>query len=49
MSDDGQGADEIKQGFGLIGLQERMHLLNGELHISTTPGGGFTFEIVVPT
>ena len=49
VSDDGQGAGSFTQGFGLMGLNERMHLLQGELHISTTPGGGFTFELVVPT
>jgi len=32
-----------------MGLSERMHLLGGEIHISTTAGGGFKFEIVVPT
>jgi signal transduction histidine kinase len=49
FSDDGQGTPELKHGFGLMGLQERMHLLQGELRISSTPGGGFTFEITVPT
>ena len=49
VSDDGQGAGELKQGFGLMGLQERMHLLQGNLRVSTTPGGGFTFEMTVPT
>ena len=49
VSDDGQGVTDLRQGFGLMGLQERMHLLQGELHISSTPGGGFTFELVVPT
>ena len=49
VSDDGHGSAEFKQGFGLMGLNERMHLLQGELHISTAPGGGFTFELTVPT
>jgi signal transduction histidine kinase len=49
VSDDGQGTANLKQGFGLMGLHERMHLLQGDMHISTTPGGGFTFELVVPT
>ncbi|MCE1254557.1 MAG: sensor histidine kinase [Anaerolineae bacterium] len=48
VSDDGLGANNLKHGFGLMGLQERMHLLGGEMRISTNPGSGFTFEIVVP-
>ena len=49
VSDDGNGAVDIKQGFGLLGLKERMHLLNGELKIITSIDGGFTFELKVPT
>ena len=50
VSDDGQGADtsNSQQGFGLLGLQERMHLLNGEIKFTTSLGGGFSFEIKVP-
>lgn len=50
VSDDGKGSDKpaSQQGFGLLGLQERMNLLNGEIKFTTSPGGGFSFEIKVP-
>lgn len=48
VNDNGVGADEIKNGFGLIGIQERVRLLNGSAEISNKPGKGFLVKIVVP-
>lgn len=46
--DDGVGADTIEGGYGLIGLRERVNLLNGSLKIITSKGQGFSLEIMVP-
>ena len=48
IRDDGQGAAETSEGFGLIGIRERVHLLGGECHIETHPGEGFCLDVVVP-
>jgi PAS domain S-box-containing protein len=34
--------------FGLIGVEERIHALNGEFSISSTPGQGTTLMIYIP-
>lgn len=48
MSDDGIGTESMDGGFGLLGLKERAHLLDGEFHVDSAPGKGFSMEIVVP-
>jgi signal transduction histidine kinase len=48
VADDGIGADNMEGGFGLLGLRERAHLLNGTLEIQTSSGKGFRLEISVP-
>jgi signal transduction histidine kinase len=47
IRDDGIGADDIREGFGLIGLKERILLLNGTVNIQTEKGCGMTLEITV--
>jgi signal transduction histidine kinase len=47
IRDDGIGADHIQEGFGLIGLKERILLLNGTVDIQTEKGCGMTLEIMV--
>ena len=46
--DDGVGAAETGGGFGLIGLRERVRLLDGEFEIKTQPGQGFELEVTLP-
>lgn len=46
--DDGIGSDDIEKGFGLIGIQERVRLLNGSAEISTSVGKGFKILIRLP-
>jgi len=46
--DNGLGAEEIRNGFGLIGIQERVRLLNGEVKIDNQPGKGFEVRINLP-
>ncbi|MCL6648535.1 MAG: GAF domain-containing sensor histidine kinase [Chloroflexi bacterium] len=54
IEDDGVGFDpeEVLAGkdghFGLIGMQERAHLLGGTLAISSTPGEGTAIELRIP-
>ena len=46
--DDGIGKDEIIHGFGLIGIQERVRLLNGSTNIQSSAGKGFQITIMIP-
>jgi len=48
ISDNGSGADDIQGGFGLIGIRERVKLLNGTVAVSTESGAGFTISISIP-
>lgn len=46
--DNGIGSDDPQGGFGLIGMKERVRLINGDMKIETGSGKGFLIEIVVP-
>jgi len=50
--DDGQGAheraDTRQKSFGLIGIRERAHQLNGSVSIETTVGHGFAVIVTLP-
>jgi two-component system NarL family sensor kinase len=51
VEDDGQGFDptQVPSGhFGLIGLNERVKLLGGTLHLESYPGAGVRVEVVIP-
>jgi len=48
VQDNGKGSNTTEGGFGLMGLRERVHLLNGELKISSADGQGLGLEIKVP-
>ncbi len=48
IQDNGVGADELNGGYGLLGLRERINLLNGDLRIQTAPDQGFRLEIEIP-
>ena len=51
ISDDGVGFDTtVPHGvsFGLVGIRERVLLLNGTLEISSEPGQGTTLSVSVP-
>jgi signal transduction histidine kinase len=48
VQDNGKGSTTTDGGFGLLGLRERVQLLNGEFHISSADGQGLTLEIKVP-
>ncbi|HEX7556630.1 MAG TPA: sensor histidine kinase [Leptolinea sp.] len=48
LLDDGKGTDTIVGGFGLIGLRERLNLVDGDCEIFTSKGEGFTLQITIP-
>lgn len=48
VHDDGIGATELTKGFGLIGMQERVENLGGEMRIATAANEGFTLEVGLP-
>jgi signal transduction histidine kinase len=45
VHDDGIGVTELTKGFGLIGMQERVQNLGGEVRIATAANKGFTLEV----
>jgi len=46
--DDGVGSPQMEGGFGLVGMQERVNILEGDIQIKTSPGQGFRVEIRLP-
>jgi two-component system, NarL family, sensor histidine kinase UhpB len=50
VRDDGRGFDPIARtdGFGLIGMRERVELLNGKLELTSSPEGGTTINANFP-
>jgi signal transduction histidine kinase len=50
VSDDGKGFDtaEGTDGFGLIGMRERVHLVGGRHEIESLPGRGTTVRALIP-
>ncbi|MGH8310768.1 MAG: sensor histidine kinase, partial [Steroidobacteraceae bacterium] len=50
IEDDGRGFDPqaASQGFGLIGMRERAHLLGGDLEVDSLPGRGTRVILEVP-
>jgi two-component system, NarL family, sensor histidine kinase DevS len=51
VHDDGPGfaPDAHNEGFGLIGVRERVTLTGGTLSIDSAPGAGTTLEATLPT
>src|SRR6185436_2391235 len=52
VEDNGRGITQAEmdhpQSFGLIGMQERIHLLAGEIKLEGSPGKGTTVTVTVP-
>ncbi|TLM98847.1 sensor histidine kinase, partial [bacterium] len=48
VKDNGRGTEQMDGGFGLIGMKERVNLLNGEIKFLSAIGQGFTVEIHIP-
>lgn len=49
VSDNGKGAADTQNGFGLMGIRERVNILEGNMQIQTQPNEGFTLNVSVPT
>jgi signal transduction histidine kinase len=49
IEDNGVGTAVSDSGFGLLGIRERVHLLNGKCDIQTAPGEGFKLYVTIPT
>ena len=50
VRDDGRGFDPIAHtdGFGLLGMRERVELLQGTLEVISSPGEGTTIDVAFP-
>ena len=48
VSDDGLGAKSYEGGFGLLGLKERIELIDGTIEIQSAPNKGFQIDIELP-
>jgi two-component system sensor histidine kinase DegS len=50
LRDDGKGFDPsvATEGFGLIGMLERVELLDGTLSVASNPGRGSTITATLP-
>jgi signal transduction histidine kinase len=48
LQDDGIGAEQLDGGFGLLGMRERVKMLDGEMSVITGPNNGFRLEISLP-
>jgi signal transduction histidine kinase len=49
VQDNGVGANTLDGGFGILGMRERVTLLNGSLNIQTGIDQGFRLEICIPS
>jgi len=48
IKDDGLGSVNSEGGFGLLGVRERVQLLNGAVHVRADAGEGFSLEVELP-
>ncbi len=48
IKDDGVGTEVFQGGYGILGLKERIELLNGKLGIKTKLNEGFQIDIEIP-
>ena len=48
VKDDGVGSNNSEGGFGLLGVRERVQLLNGSVRVFTSEKKGFTLEVEIP-
>ncbi|MBK1878655.1 sensor histidine kinase [Pelagicoccus mobilis] len=48
VADDGKGCSEVAGGFGIMGIRERIQLLDGTVTFSTSPGEGFRLSVSIP-
>jgi signal transduction histidine kinase len=49
ICDDGIGGADSGKGSGLIGLKDRIEVLDGQMQVDSPPGSGTILEITIPT
>ncbi len=47
--DNGLGATDATNGFGLLGIRERVQVLGGDVKVKTAVNQGFTLQVTIPT
>jgi len=52
ITDNGRGTDlsaaQAGKSFGLLGIRERVHLLGGQVELTSLPGNGLTLRVTLP-
>jgi len=48
VADDGRGFRPGREGFGLLGMRERVQLVGGRVELDTAPGNGTRLTVTVP-
>ncbi|MCD4752234.1 MAG: sensor histidine kinase [Anaerolineaceae bacterium] len=48
INDDGVGTNNLNGGFGIIGIKERVKLLEGHCKFTSSEGNGFSIQIGIP-
>lgn len=48
VTDDGRGFPAGREGFGLLGMRERVHLAGGRVELDTAPGNGTRLTVTLP-
>ncbi|EDY83657.1 Histidine kinase domain protein [Verrucomicrobiia bacterium DG1235] len=48
VADNGKGSEKVEGGFGIMGIRERIQLLDGEMRVSTSPGQGLELSLSLP-
>jgi signal transduction histidine kinase len=48
IRDDGIGGADPNRGSGLFGLRDRVEVLGGEIHVSSSDGGGTSLTVSLP-
>jgi signal transduction histidine kinase len=48
VADDGRGFEAGREGFGLLGMRERVQLVGGRVELDTGPGNGTRLTVTVP-
>jgi signal transduction histidine kinase len=48
IQDDGTGGADVRKGSGLIGIKDRVEVLNGHMQITSHPGSGTALYVTIP-
>jgi signal transduction histidine kinase len=48
IRDDGIGGADVRKGSGLIGIKDRVEVLDGHMQITSHPGSGTALHVTIP-